>query len=642
MRRSNRRAFTLIRIFLAVLAAGFLLTVVAPTQAVHAVEVTASGGNWGDGDDNDDSDGKWSDGDKDKKKKAEAAGQKAVSDKMCGGIKDKIKLPVVKDVADSKCRDVVSSTFTLKTVMDSDATQFCKALGDRVEKEVPAVTADVFSPACTTALKAAQISFDWVQKTFKAAYDKVMDAAKAVVKAVQFIKDPKHGYQFFLNDMKSGLDKLVQDAFKNLNETSSFQGNEEWWRNSYAVTAGLGILAIIILWWKTWSDSANGLLEPGEIGNSFYPWGVLAFGIFFFGPPVMYVFAKFSNALVDGVFSWMGTDLTEVGVTIMGLILGMSVGVVPGGMLIGALLLLLVAIGIVSMLLFFGLQYVATYVFGAMLGTASAGLGHPNFRRKALLAIAFFVALLLARPAYLIVLGVFSKMINGWASEVDVPIAGRWGDDPLGTLGMTFAIAIALIIMSVSPVAVLRFFPLMPDSSTTGSGAVLSGATAGAAAGSMTQGASSIMMQRRMMSAQQSGGASVSSGSGSSGGGGGDGASPVSAKPSAGGQSGKDAAAATGKVSSGANTAGKAASGGASASGGGASAAGAAGSSGAGAAGSAGTGAAAAGTGAATAGVGAAAIMAADMGVKVGQAGHRKAKDMSEGSAPNLDNQGSA
>lgn len=639
MRRSNRLTVRLIKIFLAVLAAGFLLTVVAPAQAVHAVEITASGGNWTDGDDGK---GKWTDGDAKKKKEAEAAGQKAISDKMCGGIKDKIKLPVVKDVADGKCREIVKSSFTLQKVMDSDAEQVCKDIGANVEKDVPAVSADVFSAACTTALEAAQITFDWVQKTYKAAYDKVMEAAKKVVKAVKFIKDPKYGYQFLLNDVKSGVDKLVKDAFKNLNETSSFQGDEEWWRNSYAVTAGLGILAIAILWMKTWSDSANGLLEPGELGNSLYPWGVVAFSIFFFGPPFMYMFAKFSNALVDGVFTWMGTDVTEVGTTIMGLILGMSVGVVPGGLLVGGLLLLLVAIGIISMLLFFGLQYVATYVFGAMLGTAAAGLGHPNFRRKALVAIAFFIALLLARPAYLIVLGVFSKMVNGWLSGMDVPISGMWPDDPLGTLGKTFTIAIALIIMSVSPVAVLKFFPLIPDSSTTGGGAVMTGGTAGSAAGGAAQGAGNIMMQRRMAAGQRSGGASVSSGASGEGGGGGS-QTAASIKPSGVGQSGKSSAASTGKVGAGANTASKAAGGSASAGGGAgaASSAGAAGSAGTGAA-AAGSGAAAAGSGAATAGVGAAAVMAADMGVKIGQSSHRKAKDASEGAAPQLENQGSA
>src|SRR5699024_12489175 len=92
-------------------------------------------------------------------------------------------------------------------------------------------------------------------------------------------------------------------------------------------------------------------------------------------------------------------------------------------------------------------------------------------------------------------------------------------------------------------------FPLLPDASTVGSGAVLSGGTAGALAGAGVSGANSVMMQKRMSASQQSGGQSMSSSSGS-------GSSGGESSSDGGGSSsnGRQAVAATGKVGKAAST----------------------------------------------------------------------------------------
>src|SRR5699024_9321609 len=189
-----------------------------------------------------------------------------------------------------------------------------------------------------------------------------------------------------------------------------------------------------------------------------------------------------------------------------------------GGSVLGMLLALLMLLAGLSALLFFGVQYVASYISGALLGTAVAGFGHPNWRRKAAMAIAIVIAILAARPAYLLVLGIFAKMNNAWLNSIDTYDA--WTSDAIGALWRLAVVLVGMVIMCISPAIVLKFFPLLPDASTVGSGAVLSGGTAGALAGAGVSGANSVMMQKRMSASQQSGGQSMSSssGSGSSGG----------------------------------------------------------------------------------------------------------------------------
>src|SRR5699024_566933 len=152
-------------------------------------------------------------------------------------------------------------------------------------------------------------------------------------------------------------------------------------------------------------------------------------------------------------------------------------------------------------------------ISGALLGTAVAGFGHPNWRRKAAMAIAIVIAILAARPAYLLVLGIFAKMNNAWLNSIDTYDA--WTSDPIGALWRLAVVLVGMVIMCISPAIVLKFFPLLPDASTVGSGAVLSGGTAGALAGAGVSGANSVMMQKRMSASQQSGGQSMSSSSGS-------------------------------------------------------------------------------------------------------------------------------
>lgn len=623
MHRSSTKWRLFGQILFALLAMGLMWSVAAPSHAAEAVTVTAAkddagdGGTWGDGGGNGDP-LPGGPADNGKKEKAEAAGRKAVESKLCGGIEEKIKLPGVKDVAKNKCKEVVKAKFTLDWVMDADEDQVCGAIG----KEMPGVAADVFSPACTTALKAAKVGIDWIQKTFKAAYDKVMKAAK---KAVEFIKNPKNPFEQVLNDWVKDSGTFLKDAIDKAVDTTGFDGSEKWWRDSYAATAGIGLLLLIGLWLKTWADSAHGHLEPGEMGSALMPWGLIAVMVMFFGPPILYVFGQVSNGFVKGILSWMGADLTSLTSTITALLANMTGDVLPGGSLMGMILALLMVLAGLSAMLFFGVQYVASYIGGGLAGTAVAGFGHPNWRRKAGVGLAIIIAILAARPAYLLVLGLFAKMNNAWLSSIDS--ADAWTSDPIGSLWRLVVVLVGMVIMCISPAVVLKFFPLLPDAGTVGSGAVISGGSAGAMAGAGVSGANGVMMQRRMAANQQSGGQSVSSGGGE--GSGGNGSSPAPKPTGSGG--GKQAAAATGKV------------GGATQGSGAAGAAGTAGKAGSAAAGGGGasTGAAAAGAGAGTAGVGAAAIMAADMGVKGAQSAHGKAKSTAESAAPDLETQGS-
>src|SRR5699024_12010065 len=76
-------------------------------------------------------------------------------------------------------------------------------------------------------------------------------------------------------DWVKGAGKFVQQAINKVVDTTGFDGSEKWWRTSYAATAGVGLIFLVGLWLKTWADSAHGLLEPGEMGSTLMPWGLV-------------------------------------------------------------------------------------------------------------------------------------------------------------------------------------------------------------------------------------------------------------------------------------------------------------------------------------------------------------------------------
>src|SRR5699024_5350701 len=162
------------------------------------------------------------------------------------------------------------------------------------------------TPACTTALKAAKVGIDWIQKTFKAAYDEVMKAAEKIKKGIDFIKDPANQFEEILNDWVKGAGKFVQQAINKVVDTTGFDGSVNWSCWWDASTGCVVLISLVRLCLKTWADSAYELLEPGEMGSTLMPWGLVARIVMCIGPPIMYVFVTVSHGLVKVILGWMG------------------------------------------------------------------------------------------------------------------------------------------------------------------------------------------------------------------------------------------------------------------------------------------------------------------------------------------------
>jgi len=273
-----------------------------------------------------------------------------------------------------------------------------------------------------------------------------------------------------------------------------------------------------------------------------------------FTPALTTMLAKATQTLADGI---AGAAATQVGGFIgatggwWAAFTGATAATIPGGSLVGLLVFGLMALGALSTLAGLVIQQFAGYLAVLVMGIGWGMWVHPIYRPKARRVWVFFVALMLQKPAFWLLLGAAFLVLNHTPGVVSA--------DPVAILTALMSIVMVLLMVGLAPWALLKYFAaLMPGGNEhqRGSGGHVTEAALAGAAG----GVGSVMMQRAWsMGRDNGGGGSTGAGATSTGGtgaaagsggatsaGGGAGAAPWLARatgtgagqPAAGGRSG--------------------------------------------------------------------------------------------------------
>ena len=391
------------------------------------------------------------------------------------------------------CTKAMSSQFTLDTVPQLAATSLCGA-----------VTAanPLMGAGCALVLASQSEN---IKGWFWEAYEAALTTAETAGQVVAFIANPEFGWQSFLNGMKDDGVSLFSSVMKSITQSASFDPTQQWWRDAYAAAAGIGIVMLAIGMLSTGWQHSRGQLGPVEARDAILLYPLIAVVMTIFGPPIAWALTYVSTGLNAGIIEWMGPDVVSFLERAAGFVLLTSK--IPGGGIMGFIIFLLLVVGALGVWGMFLFQTVSAYVLGAVAGTAWGMSANPRWRSKALAVPLFVVALIFAQPAMLFVLGLVTKMTNA----VDLTPASA--DEGLRLMTNALMTVIALVIVAFSPIALLKWFPLLPDGADSVRSAGPVGLTAAVgAAGSTAQ--SAAMMRAR------------------SGGGGGGGRQPVTRTPS--------------------------------------------------------------------------------------------------------------
>lgn len=376
-----------------------------------------------------------------------------------------------------ECTNALSSEFTLETVPKLAASSLCGA----------AMVANKLMGAGCMAVVVTQT--DNIQGWFWEAYEAALSTAEVAEEAVvAFVANAQFGWQAFLNGMKEDGVSMFSSVMKSVTETSSFDPTAQWWRDTYAAAAGIGMALLALGLFSTAWQHSRGLLGPVEARDAMLLYPMIAVVMTVFGPPFAWSLTYVASGLSAGIIDWMGPDVVTFLERGAGFVFLTSK--IPGGGIMGFIIFLLLVVGALGVWGMFLFQTVSAYVLGAVAGASWGMSANPRWRAKALAVPMFVVALIFAQPAMLFVLGVVTKMTNA------IDLTPTSADEGLRLLTNALMTVIALVIVAFSPIALLKWFPLLPDGadSVRSSGPVGLTAAVGAA-GSTSQ--SAAMMRAR-------------------------------------------------------------------------------------------------------------------------------------------------
>jgi len=387
----------------------------------------------------------------------------------------------------------------------------------------------------------------------KAAVDAAGAAIGTAVAAVKFVANPAGVVDEWANANKSAAIDLTEQVMLKANAATASDFQAGWFTSYYAGAFALGLVVMAVMLLLLYHDVGRGKVAGDEFAEAMLKAPVVVV-VMAFTPALTTMLAKATQTLADGI---AGAAATQVGGFIgatggwWAAFTGATAATIPGGSLVGLLVFGLMALGALSTLAGLVIQQFAGYLAVLVMGIGWGMWVHPIYRPKARRVWVFFVALMLQKPAFWLLLGAAFLVLNHTPGVVSA--------DPVAILTALMSIVMVLLMVGLAPWALLKYFAaLMPGGNEhqRGSGGHVTEAALAGAAG----GVGSVMMQRAWsMGRDNGGGGSTGAGATSTGGtgaaagsggatsaGGGAGAAPWLARatgtgagqPAAGGRSG--------------------------------------------------------------------------------------------------------
>jgi hypothetical protein len=415
-------------------------------------------------------------------------------------------------------------------------------------------------------------------------YESTLNVARQAAGA---IANPSSVLDGLAENMRAWLRSLLDFVLRELAHITAPDLTSASFLQSYAAGAGIAMFVLTFMIARLFFRAGRGDLTGAELSDSLFKWLPQAMLLVVFGPALGYLLVELTNAATTSIIEYFAGDVAHLAAKIGGAATVASA--IPGGSLMSLLLMTVAFIGASSLVVGLVVQLLTLYATGSLMAIAFVMLIDPSTRKKALRLPMTWLAVMLARPLLFLVLGSLAKY-----SDAVFTVANVTGPGPRALMSALVA-SLALILIGLSPWALLKFAPFTPGEASSRVASQGSG-PGGHTASSMAQTAMmGLAYNRYFGSGDSSGGGGGQQGAAPSGSSG----TPARVSPTSGGQAA--AAPAAGRPAAGAAGAGA----------------------GTGAAGAGASGAAAA-SGAATGG----ATLAAVLALQTGEAAKNKAGDV--------------
>lgn len=278
-------------------------------------------------------------------------------------------------------------------------------------------------------------------------------AADAISGAVNFAADPL-GAIFAAT--RAGAQGLAKDLLPALAHATEPDLTADWFIKAYAISFALSIVVWGFLLLFQFVAVARGTLSGQEFAEVLTTKTALFFGGAIFGPLIGVMTVKTLGSLSDSLISWGIVSSSERMLGTMDSMLKTDAAAIPGGVIVGILLMVCMIIGLFVVVIMLAVMLVTLYFSGVMapLGMVwFTSTKHGSFGRKIPL---LWFGILACHPMLFFMLGIAYNMIAASASWM------KWSDG-LGTLMNIIASFIALMIAGLAPMMLMKFAPVIPS-----------------------------------------------------------------------------------------------------------------------------------------------------------------------------------
>lgn len=400
------------------------------------------------------------------------------------------------------CKNLVAPLFTVgKTVV---SVAVCSALGAGVP-----VVGGALVGECTKVISGLITGKGW--DAFKGTvFAQAAAAAHSVVKAAQFIANPSGAIDDLANKLKSFSTGLLQSFLVSVTSYQSASLGSTQFRDQYVMAAGLGLAVLAIMFLITCMQAARGSIEIDDLWQAVGFHAPLAVLLMCFGPAIGYVFQEAVNGMCLGIAHIAGQNITNFVATQLNPVYQVTINTLPGGSFAGVACFGLMALGTCTAAFAMLMQNYGLYMVSVMIGIAFGMRMNPTWRARSRKMEASWGALLLFKPAFLLLLAFSFGFLQLPGSDAVS------SNSQLTTFYALITIAGVLLILGFAPMGLFKWMPLLPAGNEPGSGG-------GGGSGAAVAGAAGGVLSQAAMNRSSGGGG---------GGGGSSGPSPSSSKPS--------------------------------------------------------------------------------------------------------------
>ncbi|WP_344553419.1 hypothetical protein [Pseudokineococcus marinus] len=328
---------------------------------------------------------------------------------------------------------------------------------------------------------------------------RIADGAETVSQVIDAASDPLGYLADSLQAAAAGLAGVVLPALESLTHPDL---SAEWFVSAYAVSWALSIFVFVVFLGWNFLGLSRRRVSGDDVIETVTFYTPLFLGGALLGPLLGNMVLGLTGALTDSIIRWgiAGSVEETTGALNDAIAAGNSAQMV-GGAAVAIILFMCLILALLLVFVVLLVMLVTLYLTGVLIPLSLVWLVHPRQRSKGLKILMVWLGICFSHVLLFLLLGVAFRMVGNLATE--------W-DEPGMVILTNLAVAvIALLLATLSPVALLKFAPIGPGGvSTAGPSLSVPGGSSASAGPSYPE--SSSDSQLGQMSRDTDGGADAS------------------------------------------------------------------------------------------------------------------------------------